>query len=272
LRKPTEHDGAVLTDREIRLEVQHGNLISEGFVEANLHGCTYEFTVGEIAYRYDYEEKNSRQERAQSHSLFPFESVAIVTAEKVQVDKQHFLFLYSKGSLFSLGLVPVCTGADPGFSGHLGITITNLSARPVVLPVGTRLVKGVFFRLSEEVEKHYVGQHGDATMDWPYPSQFHADHLDPHEYARHSSRFLPAPVAAAIQVTNAVSRYLRWTIATLLVVASANVVTYVLNLLTPKAWTDKLLAILGVVGAIASVIGLGVSLFALWTSQRSPRS
>lgn len=247
------------------------NLISEGFAEAHLHGCTYEFTAGRIAYRYDYEEKNSRQEQSDRHVLLPFETATVVTAEKVRIDTRHFLFLYSKGSLFSLGLVPVCTGADPGFSGHLGITITNLSARPVVIPVGTRIVKGVFFRLPGEAEKHYVGQHGDATMDWPYPSQYHSDEFDATEYARHSTRFLPAPVASAIQVTATVSRYLRWTIVTLIVVASANIVTYFLTLLTPKTWTDKLLAILGVIGTIASIIGLGVSVFALWASQRTVR-
>jgi len=262
---------AVLTDAQIRNEVERGNLVVEGFDEGHLHGCTYEFTAGRIAYRYDYDEKNSRQEQSDRHVLLPFETATVVTAEKIKIDTRHFLFLYSKGSLFSLGLVPVCTGADPGFSGHLGITITNLSARPVVVPSGTRIVKGVFFRLSEDVEKHYVGQHGDATMGWPYPSQYHSDEFDETEYARHSSRFLPAPVASAIQLTATVSRYLRWTISTLTIVASANLATFFLNLLTPQTLTAKLLATLNVVGAIASVIGLGVSLYALWASQRSLR-
>jgi len=259
----------IMTDGEVRPLCHKHQLIRDGFRDEHLRGCTYEFTVGRIAYRYDYQQKSSRQEQNDRHIIYPFETLTVVTHEQVDIDWDHYLFLHSKGFLFSLGVVPVCTGADPGFSGHLGITLTNLSARPIVLPVGTRFLKGVFCRLDQTVKQGYIGQHGDATMDWPYPSQFQADKFDLVEYSKHLQRFLPAPFAAAVLVTGSVSRYLKWTIAILLVVACGNVASYFLTLAKPQGGTATLLSLLNILGAIASIVGLGVTIFTLTISQKS---
>jgi deoxycytidine triphosphate deaminase len=259
----------IMTDGEIRPLCHKGKLIKEGFVDERLRGCTYEFTVGKIAYRYDYQQRESRQESKDSHIIYPFETLTVVTQEQVDIDWEHYLFLWSKGFLFSLGVVPVFTGADPGFSGHLGITLTNLSARPIVLPVGTRFVKGVFFRLDQRVVQGYIGQHGDATMDWPYPSQYQAEKFDLVEYAKHLQRFLPAPLAGAILATGSISRYLKWIIGILTFVAVGNLGSYFIALAKPATWAATLLSVLNVVGAVASIIGLVLSIYTLNITQKS---
>jgi dCTP deaminase len=259
----------IMTDGKVRPLCHKKQLIKEGFIDDHLRGCTYEFTVGRIAYRYDYQQKSSRQEQDDKHIIYPFETLTIATNEQVDLDWKHYLFLHSKGFLFSLGVVPVCTAADPGFSGHLGITLTNLSARPIVLPVGTRFLKGVFCELDQTVDQGYIGQHGDATMAWPYPSQFQADKFDLVEYSKHLQRFLPAPFAAAVLVTGSVSTYLKWTIGVLLFLAVGNIASYFLRLANPQATTAALLSLLNVLGAIASIVGLGISIFTLRITQKS---
>jgi deoxycytidine triphosphate deaminase len=259
----------IMTDGEVRPLCHKGLLIREGFRDDHLRGCTYEFTVGPIAYRYDYQQQTSRQERQDSHIIYPFETLTVVTQEQVDIDWNHYLFLHSKGFLFSLGVVPVSTGADPGFSGHLGVTLTNLSARPIVLPVGTRFLKGVFCHLEQTVKQGYIGQHGDATMDWPYPSQFQADKFDLVEYSKHLQRFLPAPFAAAVLVTGSVSRYLKWTITTLVLVGCGNLASYFLTLAKPGSVTSGLLSLLNVLGGIASIVGLTIVVFTLNITQKA---
>lgn len=261
----------IFCDSEIRAQCPKGWLISEAYQDSNLDGCSYEFRVGPIAYRYDYDNKSSRQENVKQHLIYPFETLTLITLEKVRLGRHHFLLLFSKGSMFSLGLVPICTAADPGFTGHLGITITNLSARPVILPVGTRLIKGLFFKLDVGAEKTYVGQHGDAMMNWPYPNQFHADEFDPEVYASHLRRFLPSPFASAFELPAKIHRYLKWTIVSLLLAAGGNLSTYFLSVITPQIWTERLFTLLSALGSIASVVGLIISIVALWVSRKATR-
>jgi dCTP deaminase len=97
------------------VDISDGGFISREFDEDSLRGCTYEFRVSDLAYRYDYDIRASRQEKSNSHLINPFETVTVITKETVRMGSSHFLYLYSKGFLFSLGIVPVCTGADPGF-------------------------------------------------------------------------------------------------------------------------------------------------------------
>src|SRR5262249_44178036 len=75
--------------------------------------------------------------------------------------------IISKGSLFSVGLSPVCTYADPGFSGNLGVVTQNISDKYIELPVGEAIAKVDFSRLSKAVDRPYQGQHGYKTEIWP---------------------------------------------------------------------------------------------------------
>ena len=160
----------ILTAAEIENACLQGDLISDQFERDNLDGCAYEFRVGRFAYRYDHANRSAIREESDRHVIYPFETLAIVTLERINLDAQHFLQVHLKGSLFAVGVIPVCTAADPGFSNYLGLTLTNISARPIELKSGERFAKGVFHQLSHPAEKIYSGSHGDARYTWPYPA------------------------------------------------------------------------------------------------------
>jgi deoxycytidine triphosphate deaminase len=242
----------ILSDADIR----DSGFVSHAFDNSSLRGCTYEFRVSEIAYRYDYDQRVSRQECSDSHLINPLETVTVITMETVNIGRKHFLSLYSKGFLFSLGIVPVCTGADPGFEGRLGISLTNVSARPVVLPVGTRFVKGTFHEMTRAAERPYAGQHGDATVSWPYPSQFHVAQFDQAHYLANMNRFLPPSIVKAIRASQSAAKTLLTVMWLLAVVAVLNVSSYLAGRLVPSAAWPHIIDLLNILGAIASIVSL----------------
>jgi hypothetical protein len=82
--------------------------------------------------------------------------------------------ILAKGQLFSIGIVPVNTYADPGFSGRLGITLFNASHRYLVIAPGQAIAKIEFAKLGASVSRPYSGQHGYETGIWPIPTQLYA--------------------------------------------------------------------------------------------------
>jgi dCTP deaminase len=69
----------------------------------------------------------------------------------------------------------VCTYADPGFTGRLGITLCNVSHRHIVIKYGQPIAKIEFSLLAEPVSSPYSGQHGYETEIWPIPVHLSAD-------------------------------------------------------------------------------------------------
>jgi dCTP deaminase len=72
-----------------------------------------------------------------------------------------------KGKLFSLGLMPVNTYADPGFFGRLGIVLFNASNNYLRVRPGDPIAKIEFCRLARPVQRPYRGQHGYRSEIWP---------------------------------------------------------------------------------------------------------
>ena len=261
----TPRRSGLLSDGQILTLCNEGKLISEGFEKNGLSGCTYEFRVGEISYTYDYEKKVTRQKRGSEHLINPFETITLVTMEKVNLDSSHFLALYSKGSLFSLGLTAVSTAADPGFRGHLGITMTNLSARPIRLSKGTGFLKGYFVELAEPSLLSYTGQHGDATMSWPYPSQFHTEPPDFEALESNHWQYLPLPVRVSLIRLRYINRYMKWLIVVFVILLLGDLsILYFSKALTVGSFLAAE-QIINSVAAFAQIVGLifSVSLFLL---------
>lgn len=252
----------LLTDEQ----VEDANLIVEDFDPSLLRGCCYEFRVGPICYVYNYEEKKARQLDRQVHLIRPMEIITIVTMEKVSLDRRHFLNLWAKGSMFSVGLAPICTAADPGFVGHLGITITNLSARPVSLKVGTRFVKGAFYRLSRDVKHAYVGQHGDAKLSWPYPDQFHTEPPDFASLDSAAWEFMPPPVKQMIERLRDAEKYVRWVIYIFTTLLLLNCIQFFGGTYLTGEVMPLLERSIAALGSVASVFGLFLA-FSLWQKR-----
>lgn len=75
--------------------------------------------------------------------------------------------ILTKGKLFSVGLLPVNTYADPGFQGKIGIVFTNISNNYLKIRPGEKIAKIEFCKLENKVSKSYSGQHGYETEIWP---------------------------------------------------------------------------------------------------------
>lgn len=97
----------------------------------------------------------------------PRQLLVIITMESVDLPADLLGRVLLKGKLFSVGLMPVNTYADPGFAGRLGIVLFNASNNYLRIRPGEPIAKVEFARLTEPVSRPYQGQHGYQTGIWP---------------------------------------------------------------------------------------------------------
>jgi dCTP deaminase len=142
-------------------------LITDGFVDRNVKQACYELRVGDVYY--DLSANSARHEvRPGGYVLIkPRQLVVVITAERLHLPNDMLGRILTKGHLFSLGLLPVNTYADPGFCGRLGIVLHNVSDNYLKLPVSEPVAKIEFARLPRPVSMPYRGQHGYETQIWP---------------------------------------------------------------------------------------------------------
>ena len=109
-----------LSDVEIDLEIQAGHLVRNADL-SRLAGACYELRLGNVYY--DLTEGGTRFQLAPGENVLikPGHRVVLITLEELDVPRDVVVRVVSKGSLFSVGLTPVATYADPGFGGNLGI-------------------------------------------------------------------------------------------------------------------------------------------------------
>src|SRR5262249_16533468 len=106
-----------LTDTEIIDEMARGRLVGNGDVR-QVAGACYELRLGNVYY--DLTESDRRVEVAPGENILikPGHRVVLITYEELEVPDDVLTRIVSKGSLFSVGLSPVSTYADSGFSGN----------------------------------------------------------------------------------------------------------------------------------------------------------
>lgn len=157
---------STLTDGNILTEIDANKLIKGAKVEG-LAGACYELRMGNVYYDLSEEAKRFELSPGEKVLIKPGHRVVLITAEDLAIPDDILVRVVSKGSLFSIGLSPVATYADPGFTGNLGIVTENVSDKYVELPQGEAIAKADFTRLTGPVVKSYDGQHGFRTGIWP---------------------------------------------------------------------------------------------------------
>jgi dCTP deaminase len=129
----------------------------------------------------------------------PGHRVVLITAEEFNLPSDILVRVVSKGSLFSVGLSPVATYADPGFGGNLGIVTQNISDKYVELPQGEPIAKADFTRLTSPAARLYQGQHGFQAGIWPIKTHLQKEHddvaNDPRVRSEKEEAFALLPVA-----------------------------------------------------------------------------
>lgn len=147
-------------------------LIEENFDKEMVKQCCYELRSSE---KYIILSENNQtictlDRKTDDYILIkPSHQVVIITKEKLNIPGNIIGRIMTKGKLFSIGLVPVNTYADPGFKGNLGIVFCNLSNHYIKIKPGEPIAKIEFSKILGSVNKIYSGQHGLETNTWPIP-------------------------------------------------------------------------------------------------------
>lgn len=162
---------STLTDAEIEAEARSGRLIAGDFTRVNVHQACYELRMSDVYYDLTEGNRRVQLDRGQKVLIKPLHRVVLITKESLAVPDDIVARIISKGSLFSVGLMPVSTYADPGFNGQIGIVTQNVSDKYIELPVGESIAKIEFSRLTGPVREPYRGQHGFHTQIWPIKTQ-----------------------------------------------------------------------------------------------------
>jgi dCTP deaminase len=200
-----------LSDSNLRNRISSGELIHNG-VLAQVGPACYELRMGDVYYDLTESDKPIDAKPHGNVLIKPGHRVVLITMEELLVPHNLIARITSKGSLFSIGLSPVSTYADPGFSGNIGIVTQNLSDKYITLPIGESIAKVDFSNLSSDVDKPYQGQHGFQTKIWPIKHQLQKTFEEISEDNRVGSeeteafKILPRATASALRTIQAKQR------------------------------------------------------------------
>jgi dCTP deaminase len=158
-----------LSDKEIKSFCKDNKLIIDNFYESNIKQACYELRASKVYY--DLADGNRRYNLEDNEYILikPKQSVVIITMETLKIPDDMIGKVLTKGKLFSIGLLPVNTYADPGFYGNLGIVFYNFSNNYIKIFPRESIAKIEFSKLKNSVEETYNGQHGHQTGVWLVP-------------------------------------------------------------------------------------------------------
>ena len=91
-------------------------------------------------------------------SVEPGKYYMVRTIEGIKTPLDVMPMIYTRGTLFRVGLLLLASKADPGYEGPLAFGLTNLSDFPVRLQMGARIANIVFYQI-EGRGTAYRGQH-----------------------------------------------------------------------------------------------------------------
>jgi dCTP deaminase len=157
---------SILSNEDIRTASRTERLIQT--LDPNkLGGASYELSCSEIYY--DLTENSTRIDANQFGRkilIKPKHTIVFITNESLEIPQDMTAHIISKGSLFSIGLSPVSTYADPGFEGKLGLVTTNNSDKYILMDVLQAVAKIHFTKLTKTSTLKYTGQHGYQSKMW----------------------------------------------------------------------------------------------------------
>jgi deoxycytidine triphosphate deaminase len=175
-----------LTDRSILAALQSGFLIEEGTWEAGqLRHASYTIRLGQ---RVELERhpagSGEREQRSIALTrggppleLRPGEKALLYSLENLRLPTCILGFTVARGLLVYESLVPENTYVDPGFTGQIYTTVTNLSGRVLKLPYGIPIARLFFYRLGENVGRPYqtgsaigIDQHLESSSGIAFPT------------------------------------------------------------------------------------------------------
>jgi deoxycytidine triphosphate deaminase len=118
--------------------------------------ATYDFRVG-AAYKDHRFEYVTGLEPGASFSLLPGMAVVVQTEEEVDFPISFFGMIVPKVSLLHQGVSNTTSKIDPGYRGHLYISIFNLGKRPIPLSRGQKVCSLVMLRTMNGMRTYEKG-------------------------------------------------------------------------------------------------------------------
>jgi dCTP deaminase len=167
----------ILSDIDIKAQIAVNKLIYDGD-PSHVGPACYELRMGSIYYDLTESDKQIDASASGYALIKPGHRVVLITEEELKIPNNIIARVSSKGSLFSIGLSPVSTYADPGFTGKLGIVTQNLSDKYIKIPIREYIAKIDFSLLTKTSENPYQGQHGFQTQIWPIKHQLQQTYED----------------------------------------------------------------------------------------------
>lgn len=202
-----------LSDNEIESEIGVQRLVQNADLTM-LEGACYQLRMGNVYYDLTEDGKRIALKPGEAVLIKPGHRVVLITAEELVVPAEFLVRVVSKGSLFSVGLSPVATYADPGFSGNLGVVTENISDKYIELPQGEPIAKADFSRLTSPAKRLYRGQHGFQAGIWPIKTHLQKEHRevanDPRVRSEREEAFALLP-AATRTVLRRIEKTQMWT-------------------------------------------------------------
>lgn len=253
-----------LSNVDLENEMKSGRLLT-GIDEKMVEGSSYQLRLGNVYYHLSENGKRFELAADQNVIIKPGHRVVLITQEEFDVPSNMVSRVVSKGSLFSVGLSPVATYADPGFSGKLGIVTQNFSNHYIELSQGEPIAKADFTILSQPSTKLYKGQHGFQAEIWPIKTHMQKSHKE----VSHDKRVFTEQkeaLALLLEATRVIIRQLEsrvlWLLATLVLVIGLNGLTLYL-VETESDFLDHLYGVLGslIASGIIAVAALSVAFF-----------
>jgi dCTP deaminase len=184
----------VLSDRDIRKEIEAGRLVIEPFDAAAVQPASVDLKLGgEFRvfrnYRLPYIDPKQEMpdltelevlEGEKPFILHPGEFALAVTVERVSIPDDLVGRLDGKSSLGRLGLIVHSTAGyvDPGFDGRLTLELTNIINLPILLYQGMPVSQISFNRLTSPAESPYGKGAGSKYQGQtgPEPSRYYLNY------------------------------------------------------------------------------------------------
>lgn len=253
-----------LSNEELISEIKLGKLLTNTDNEM-IEGASYQLRLGNVYYDLSENEKRIELTKDQKVLIKPGHRVVLITSEEFAIPPKIIARVVSKGSLFSIGLSPVATYADPGFKGNLGIVTQNVSDQYIELSQGEPIAKAEFTELSSESTKLYEGQHGFQVGIWPIKKHLQKTYSeianDERVFSEHKEALALLPKATQLIIRRHENTIL-WMVVALVIAIMINLAVLYL-FITESKFVDYLLnVVVGlIVAGVLSIIGLVVELF-----------
>lgn len=150
----------LLSDKDIKIEIEKGNILIEGDGEIYLGPSSVDLHLDnfakvltkEASQTIDFifvegDSSKSFTERSGWDSIVinPGEFYILSTIEKITLGDDIAAFVQGRSSIARLGINIHAAGfVDPGFSGNITLEVTNFTSIPIVIPKNTRICQLVF--------------------------------------------------------------------------------------------------------------------------------